>query len=89
MNTWTAVGAATVGMDVSNAQLKGSISLCPRGWGASAPGVEATARDAENPAHDGDRELGLVRHYELEDSGGSSVLSRANQAAAFFRISFS
>src|SRR5690625_2297500 len=52
------------------------------------PGIVATPGDAKYAAHHRDWVDGLVCSYELEDSGVSEPLSRANQAAAI-NISFS
>jgi hypothetical protein len=51
------------------------------------PGIEPTGRDFQNAAHAPDRIDGLVVAHELEDFGGTESVSRANQAAAFARIS--
>src|SRR5690625_4477977 len=53
-----------------------------RRWTA-APGIVAAPGDAKYTAHHRSWIDSLVCSYELEDSGGSEPLSRANQAAAF------
>jgi hypothetical protein len=51
------------------------------------PSVIAARRNLEDAAHRSDGIIGLVRFHESEDRFGRSVFSRANQAAAFERIS--
>src|SRR5581483_4984989 len=53
---------------------------------STLPGVEAGAGDAEHPAEQRDRVVGLLRRDEPEAAHRVS-LSRAKKAAAFFRIS--
>jgi hypothetical protein len=54
---------------------------------ALPPCVVATGGDFQHLAHEANREFGPVRIYELEDFGGTSPVSRANQAVAFASIS--
>ncbi len=56
-------------------------------WEALPPGVEPAGRDSQHTAHAADRIDSLVGAHELEDLGGIESVSRANQAAAFARIS--
>src|SRR5512143_2496859 len=51
------------------------------------PGIEPAGRDSQHAAHAADRINSLVGAHELEDLGGIESVSRANQAAAFARIS--
>src|SRR5271157_2506693 len=51
------------------------------------PHVEATGRHAQQATHHLHRIGGLVRHHESEERFGITMLSCANQAAAFERIS--
>jgi hypothetical protein len=51
------------------------------------PRMVATGGDAQQPAHRGDRILGLVIAHEPEPFAGIAFVSPANQAAAFERIS--
>ena len=51
------------------------------------PGVVPTGGETQHAAHHPNRKLGPVRLYELESFPGIESLSRANQAAAFFRMS--
>ncbi len=52
-----------------------------------APRVVPAGGDLQHPAHARNRILGLMRSYELVDPDGIESVSRANQAAAFDRIS--
>ena len=52
-----------------------------------APRMVAAGRDHQNAAHGRDGEIGLVRLHESERLRGIASVSRANQAAAFFKIS--
>ena len=54
---------------------------------AAQPSVISAAGDPQHPAHRRHTVIGLVRLHELEDLPGTVTVSRANQAAAFFRIS--
>ncbi len=89
MDTRSPIGSPTLLMNALDAVLKDSISPGSRRGLAGAPGIVATPRNAQNSAHHSNTEDGLVRRYEFEDSGGSKELSRAKEAAAFFKISFS
>ena len=51
------------------------------------PGIVTRLGHAEHACHRGNREAGLVRAHEPEEPDGSVPVSRANQAAAFERIS--
>ncbi len=57
------------------------------GWWPLQPRVIARLGNAEHARHCGNRERGLVRAHEPEEPDGSVPVSRANQAAAFDRIS--
>jgi hypothetical protein len=54
-----------------------SVSLRGR---AFSPCVVSTPAHTEDATHRVDWKFGLVRVYELEDFGGTSPFSRANQA---------
>src|ERR1044072_5316155 len=54
-----------------------------------APSVVPAGGDAQHAAQPADLMGGPMRPHELESFGGVELVSRANQAAAFFRISFS
>src|SRR5258706_1673818 len=62
-------------------------SLNPRRWLAVGPCVKAALGHPQNTAHHRNRIGGLVGAHELEPLGGITSVSRANQAAAFERIS--
>src|SRR3954447_22227483 len=51
------------------------------------PGIVTRFGHTEHTCHRGNRERGLVRAHEPEELDGSVPVSRANQAAAFDRIS--
>src|SRR6202521_3402071 len=51
------------------------------------PRVIAAGGDTQDAAHHGDGVTGPVLAHELESLGGITSVSRANQAAAFERIS--
>jgi len=53
------------------------------------PRIVPTGGDTQKAAHGGNRINGLILPYELEDFGGTESVSRANQAAAFAKISLS
>ncbi len=63
------------------------IGLGPRRRLALTPGVLTTARDLQQTTHRLHQIEGLVRTHELEGFGGTASVSRANQAAAFDKIS--
>ena len=54
---------------------------------APLPRVVPAGGDAQHLAHGGEGMGGLIRLHELEPFDGIEPVSRANQAAAFFRIS--
>ena len=87
VDTRRAVGAARALVDGTDLfDQHRVLSLSPRG-GSFAPRVVAAGGDAQHSAHGGNGEFGLVRFYEREDLPGTSPVSRANQAAAFAKIS--
>ena len=53
----------------------------------AAPPIVAAGGDSQHAAHGGDGERGLVRTHEPEPFDGTLLVSRANQAAAFERMS--
>ena len=73
-------------MDRADPAKKHSILSGPLGDHPPEPDVVAAGGDIQQTAHPANRIGGLACLYEREDSGGVSV-SRANQAAAFARIS--
>ena len=56
-------------------------------WASVVPRIVPAGRDLQHPAHGGHAVFGLVRRHELESLDGSESVSRANQAAAFRRMS--
>jgi hypothetical protein len=56
-------------------------------WTARDPRVVTTGGDLQQPGHRRDRQGGLVRFHEFEPFSGTVPVSRANQAAAFDKIS--
>ena len=88
MDARCSVGAIALRVDRADLGRQGGVSLTPGRWNAVAVGVETAAREAEHAAHRLDRKYGLIRLHEFEAAPpGRALLSRANQAAAFERIS--
>ena len=65
------------------------VSLRPGRGRTAHPSVVAAGGESQHAAHRPNRIVGLIRLHELEPRSGIELLSRANQAAAFFRISCS
>ena len=76
-------------MDLLYEALEFPVLRSPPGWRATEPGVIPALGDKKQATHKGHRVLGLVGFHEPEDLGGMDSVSRANQAAAFARISLS
>src|ERR1700733_10675492 len=87
MNSRRAVGAAGDLMGDADFRQQGLVCLCPPRPRLLRPGIVAAGGDAQQPAHGGDRIGCLVIAHEPEPFGGIVFVSRANQAAAFERIS--
>ena len=84
-----AIGAPRLGVHQVDLLCEHLVGEVPgRGW-ACEPAVVARSRHAEALAHGRGGEDGLIRRDELEGPYGVECVSCANQAAAFFRISFS
>lgn len=81
------VDAAGLGVDPSNPVEQFPIRRLPSRRGSLQPPVEAAAGDSQHAAHGTNAELGPVRLHELEDRLGVFVVSLANQAVAFARMS--
>src|ERR671919_1935040 len=81
------IGATRTAVD--GADLSGQIFLlpCTLRRPTAHPGVVPAGGDAQLPAHRPHWIEGLIRLHELEDSPGIEPVSRANQAAAFAKIS--
>src|SRR5262249_30040738 len=83
-------------IDPARSRMRGADLRHQRGVGLATPGrlplrprVIAAGGDTQQPAHGGDRESGLILAHEPEPFDGIVFVSRANQAAAFERISLS
>src|SRR3954463_13851601 len=63
------------------------VRLGPPRWAPLHPCIVATGGDTQQLAHGGDRVTRLVIAHEPEPFAGIAFVSRANQAAAFERIS--
>ena len=81
------VGLPRTGMHRLDALQQGRVGRGVGGRWPLQPGVVARLGHAEHACHCGNRERGLVRAHEPEEPDGSVPVSRANQAAAFDRIS--
>src|SRR5262249_46534947 len=64
----------------------GVVLRTPR-WRSLRPRIVAAGGDTQEPTHGGDRIGGLVSAHESVSRGGIPLVSRANQAVAFDRIS--
>ncbi len=85
VDAWCTVGAPTASVNLPHLPQQTVIRLRPRRAPPPEPRVEPARGDAEHPGHRGDVEHGLVRPHEPVDLLG--LVSRANQAVAFARIS--
>ena len=67
----------------------GQVRIPPRSCRRSSthPCVVAAGGETQHPTHGAHRPGGLIRLHELESLSGIASLSRANQAAARFRMS--
>ena len=87
MNTRRAIGSMRPGVDRAYATRQ--IGVCgrpSRSWSAP-PGIIARGRNLQDPGHCTNGIHGLVRAHEPVNPFGLALLSRANQAAAFARMS--
>jgi len=87
MNTRCSVSPPTTGMNRSDSLKENGILLCSSGWASHPPRVVPAGGDFQQTAHRGNRIAILVCTHELVDLGGTEPVSRANQAAAFAKIS--
>jgi hypothetical protein len=87
MNARRAIGAFRFLMDFMDPFAQLLIRLRSFRRLSLTPGVIATARDMQHTTHGFHWIEGLVRTHKLEDFGGTASVSRANQAAAFDKIS--
>jgi hypothetical protein len=81
------VGPSRLVVDLPDFLCKHRILAGSPGRRSIPPRVVATGGNLQHTTHSGYRKFGLVRVYELEDFGGTSPVSRANQAVAFASIS--
>ena len=87
MHTGRAIQVPRRGVDGPYARQQRGIGLRMGRWRVFTPSVIARRGDAEHTRHGGKREQGLVRAHEPEDPDDTAPVSRANQAAAFERMS--
>ena len=87
MNHRRSVRSVRAAVDRMNFAGQIQIVSRPRTRRSILPHVKTTGRYAEQPTHHLHRIGGLVGHHESEERFGISMFSRANQAAAFERIS--
>ena len=81
------IGSARHRVDRTHRLGQRSIRTRPPGGRTHPPRIVAAAGNAQHSAHGGYRKFGLVRAHESEPFGGITSVSRANQAAAFERMS--
>src|SRR4029077_6405242 len=89
MNARRPVDAARSHMCGTDLRDQCGVGLAAPRWLPFRPCVIAAGGDTQQPAHGGDREGGLILAHEPEPFDGIVFVSRANQAAAFARISLS
>src|SRR4030095_7179748 len=82
-SVWRARGT----MDARDLIEQKQVLLLVGRWFTLEPGIITAPRDLQYSALQIDRVEGLVRLYEFVEPSGITPVSRANQAAAFFRIS--
>jgi hypothetical protein len=87
MNARRTIGAFGLLMNFMDPLAQFLICLCPLRWLSLSPCVIATAGNFQHTTHGFHRIDSLVRTHEFEDFGGTASVSRANQAAAFDKIS--
>ena len=81
------VGSARVDVNRLNLRRQRGVLSRPRTRGTSVPRVVPAGGDLQHPAQSGDRRGGPERLHESDDPEGIASVSRANQAAAFFKLS--
>ncbi len=87
VNAGSPIGVFGSLMDFMDPLAQFLIGLCPLRRPPLTPGVVAAGGDVQYTTHGFHRIEGLVRTHEFEDFGGTASVSRANQAAAFDKIS--
>ena len=87
VNTRRAIGSMRSSVDRADMTRQIGVGGRPsRNWSAP-PGVIARGRNLQDAGHCPNRIHGLVRAHEPVNPFGLALLSRANQAAAFARMS--
>ena len=87
VNTRRAIGCMRSSVDRADMTRQTGVGGRPsRNWSAP-PGVIARGRNLQDAGHCPNRIHGLVRAHEPVNPFGLALLSRANQAAAFARMS--
>ena len=81
------VGASRTLVDGPNRPAQLLVALGATRTPTASPRVVPAGGDAQHSAHRGHPMMGLVCLHEREDLPGIVPVSRANQAAAFFKIS--
>lgn len=87
MHAWRAVGAARSCVRSTDRRDQHRVCLGTLRRTPLHPRMIAAGGDTQHSAHRGDWIVGLVIAHEPEPFGGIAFVSRANQAAAFERIS--
>ena len=87
MDAGHAVRAARACMNGSNTPEQIGVATRSFRWAARQPRVIAAGRNSQQSRHRRNGQCGLVRFHEFEPFSGTVPVSRANQAAAFERIS--
>src|SRR4029078_1244867 len=87
MHARSPIGPPRALVNGANLHQQPLIGLSPLRGRTPRPGVVAAGGDAQQPTHPAHRVLGLVGSHEPESLGGIESVSRANQAAAFAKIS--
>src|SRR6185312_15095368 len=87
MDARRAIGAARRSMEVPDPIQQLAIVDASRALGTILPRIVPASGDAQDAAHGGKGMGGPIRLHESESFDGIDPVSRANQAAAFFKIS--
>src|SRR5579864_1225833 len=86
---WSTICLTRLTVQRLDAIAKHDIGLVARRWGTFAPRIIPARGNTEHTAQRDDVVMGLIRLHEFERLSGIELVSRANQAAAFDKISFS
>jgi hypothetical protein len=87
MNARRAIGSMRSSVDRADMTRQIGVSGRPSGSWSAPPGVVARGRNPQDAGHCANGIHGLVRAHEPVNPFGLALLSRANQAAAFARMS--